>query len=54
VVIARAAQGEEAILYAEVELDHTACSHAKKLFFRDRRPELYAAWLSKNPESLLP
>jgi len=50
VIIARAAQGEESILYAEVELDLTACSHAKKLFFRDRRPELYAAWLSKNPE----
>ncbi len=49
-VIARAPQGEETILYADVELDHTACSHAKKLFMRDRRPELYAAWLSNNPE----
>jgi len=49
-VIARAPQGTETILYADVELDHTACSHAKKLFLRDRRPELYAAWLSKNPD----
>ncbi len=50
VVIARAAQGEETILYADVDLARTACSHAKKLFFRDRRPDLYAGWLSRNPE----
>ncbi len=49
-VVARAPRGEDAILYADVELDHAACSHARKLFFRDRRPDLYAAWLSKNPE----
>jgi N-carbamoylputrescine amidase len=49
-VIARAPQGVDTILYADVELAHTACSHAKKLFLRDRRPELYAEWLSKNPE----
>ncbi len=49
-VIARAPQGQETILYADVELDLTACSYARKLFFRDRRPELYAEWLSKNPE----
>jgi N-carbamoylputrescine amidase len=49
VVIARAPGGEDTILYADVELAETACSHAKKLFFRDRRPELYAGWLSKNP-----
>ncbi len=49
VVIARAGQGEETILYADVDLARTACSHAKKLFFRDRRPDLYAGWLSRNP-----
>jgi len=48
-VTARAPQGEDAILYADVELSETARSHAKTLFFRDRRPELYGAWLSKNP-----
>ncbi len=47
VVIARAAQGVETILYAEVDLERTSCSHARKLFMRDRRPELYAGWLSR-------
>ena len=47
VVCARAPQGVETILYADVELAYTACSHARKLFFRDRRPDLYAAWLSR-------
>ncbi len=46
-VLARAGQGVETILYTDVELERTACSHARKLFFRDRRPQLYAAWLSK-------
>jgi len=45
VVIARAPQGEDTILYADVNLADTAGSHARRLFFRDRRPELYAAWL---------
>jgi predicted amidohydrolase len=48
-VTARAVQGDDAILFAEVELGETVRSHAKTLFFRDRRPELYGAWLSKNP-----
>jgi predicted amidohydrolase len=46
-VIARAPQGEDHILYADIELAHVACSHARKLFLRDRRPELYGAWLGK-------
>jgi len=47
VVLARAAQGIETILYADVDPERTSCSHARKLFLRDRRPELYGGWLSK-------
>ena len=46
-VLARAPQGEDHILYADIDLAEVAESHAKKLFLRDRRPELYAEWLSK-------
>jgi beta-ureidopropionase len=49
VVVARAPRGEDAILYADIELEHVACSYAQKLFFRDRRPELYGPWLARNP-----
>lgn len=44
-VIARAQQGTEEILMCEVDLKKTESSHARKLFLRDRRPELYADWL---------
>jgi predicted amidohydrolase len=46
-VIARAPQGEDFILYSDIEPAHVACSHARKLFLRDRRPELYGAWLGR-------
>lgn len=45
-VIARAPSMEETILYAEIDLDEVESSHARTLFLRDRRPELYAGWLS--------
>jgi predicted amidohydrolase len=45
-VIARAAGGEDAILYSDLDLAQTARSHARRLFLRDRRPELYAAWIA--------
>ncbi len=45
-VVARAREGEDSILYADLDLDRAASSHARKLFFRDRRPELYADWFS--------
>jgi N-carbamoylputrescine amidase len=44
-VVARAAAGEDTILYADVQLAETASSHARRLFLRDRRPELYAGWI---------
>jgi N-carbamoylputrescine amidase len=47
-VIARAPQGEDHILYADIDLGEAATSHARKLFLRDRRPELYADWLAKS------
>jgi N-carbamoylputrescine amidase len=47
-VIARAPQGEDAILYADVDLGAVAASHARRLFLRHRRPELYASWISQS------
>lgn len=44
-LIARAAQGTDEILYADIDLASTAHSHARRLFLKHRRPELYAAWL---------
>jgi N-carbamoylputrescine amidase len=45
-IIAQAHQGKEEILYCEVNLDEVENSHARKLFFRDRRPQLYSKWLT--------
>jgi predicted amidohydrolase len=47
-VIARAAQGRDEILYADVDLAKNAQSHARQLFMKHRRPELYAGWLGKD------
>jgi N-carbamoylputrescine amidase len=44
-VIARAPALEETILYADLDLSTAATSHARQLFLRDRRPELYEGWL---------
>ena len=46
-ILARAAPGEEQILYADLDLEETARSHAKRLFLPDRRPELYPPWLGR-------
>ncbi|MBE3098139.1 MAG: carbon-nitrogen hydrolase family protein, partial [Planctomycetes bacterium] len=46
-VLARAAEGVETILYADLDLSQVARSHARQLFLRHRRPELYAGWLSR-------
>ena len=44
-VIARAGKSVEEILYCDLELDQVKSSHARTLFLRDRRPELYASWI---------
>ncbi|MGB3545247.1 carbon-nitrogen hydrolase family protein [Rubrivirga sp.] len=44
-VVARAEQGTEEILVADLDLEAVASSHARRLFLRDRRPELYADWI---------
>jgi len=44
-VIARAGQGTDEILHADLDLSRVAESHARRLFLRDRRPELYGEWL---------
>jgi N-carbamoylputrescine amidase len=48
-VIARAAAAADAILYADVDFAETAGSHARRRFLRDRRPDLYAAWIAPVP-----
>ena len=44
-VVARAQAGCADVLHAELDLSQIGASHGKKLFIRDRRPELYGAWL---------
>ena len=46
-VIARAGQGTDEILHTEIDFARNTTSHARQLFLRDRRPELYAAWVAR-------
>ena len=46
-VVARAKLGTDEILYADVDVAQNAASNARRLFLRDRRPELYGVWLSR-------
>jgi N-carbamoylputrescine amidase len=46
-VVAEAPALEDAILYADIDPSDAVRSHARCLFLRDRRPELYGAWISK-------
>jgi N-carbamoylputrescine amidase len=48
-VLARAGHGTEEILYCEIDPGEVANSHARRLFLRDRRPELYANWIEPPP-----
>jgi N-carbamoylputrescine amidase len=43
-VVARAGSGTEEILIADLDLDEVRRSLARRLFLRDRRPELYSGW----------
>ena len=45
-VIARAAKSEDDILICDIDVAKNATSSARKLFFPDRRPELYGSWLA--------
>jgi N-carbamoylputrescine amidase len=45
-VLARAGVGRDEILYADLDLASAADSHARQLFLRHRRPDLYADWVS--------
>ena len=45
-VVARAGEGTEEILFCDLDLTEVENSHARRLFMRDRRPELYSDWLS--------
>jgi N-carbamoylputrescine amidase len=47
-VVARAPRGEDHMLLADIDLAEVAGSHARTLFLRDRRPELYADWLAQS------
>ena len=47
-VVARAGSGTEEILITDIDLTDVEQSHARKLFLRDRRPELYADWLARH------
>ncbi len=44
-VLARGRSGEEDLLICNLDLDLAARSTARRLFWKDRRPELYRDWL---------
>ncbi len=48
-VRARAPKLEDALLLADIDLSETAKSHARRLLLKDRRPDLYAEWLTRRP-----
>lgn len=47
-VIARASRRTEEILYCDLDLGATETSHARRLFLRDRRPDVYKEWFSSS------
>ena len=49
-VLKRAGSGVDEILTCDIDLAEVEQSHARQLFLRDRRPELYGNWLSKETD----
>ena len=47
IVLARAGELTEETLVCDLDLGAVETSHARRLFLRDRRPELYGPWLSR-------
>ena len=47
-VVARAPAGQDHILLCDLDLASTAQCHARRLFLKDRRPELYGPWLTRS------
>jgi len=45
-VTARAPRLREAIFYADIDLSEARSSHARRLFLKHRRPELYPGWVA--------
>lgn len=50
-VVARAKSGEEDLLVADLDLTQCRRATAQRLFWRDRRPELYSKWLGLSKET---
>lgn len=46
-VLTRAPREQDHILFCDTDLDEVPKSHAKQLFLKDRRPELYGDWLAR-------
>jgi beta-ureidopropionase len=46
-MLARAPRGADHVLHADLDLAACAASHARRLFLRHRRPELYGAWVAR-------
>ena len=46
-VIARAPAMADTILYTDIDMTDNGRSHARQLFLRHRRPELYAEWIGR-------
>jgi len=44
-ILERGKQAEDDLIIADLDLSQCASSTARRLFWRDRRPELYAGWL---------